>query len=57
MEKISSNSSKDDLRRAISMDEMLVLVKKHIHELYQKRNYESKSKSVARDMEILQRPN
>jgi hypothetical protein len=57
MEKISSNSSKDDLRRAISMDEMLVLVKKHIHELYQKRNYESKSKSVARDMEILQRSN
>jgi hypothetical protein len=57
MGKISSNSSKDDLRRAISMDEMLVLVKKHIHELYKNRNYERKSKSVARDMELLQRPN
>ena len=37
MEKISSNSSKDDLRRAITMDEMLVLVKKHIHELFKNR--------------------
>jgi len=57
MEKIYSNSSKEDLKRAISMDEMLVLVKQHIHELYQKRNYESKSKSVTRDMELLQRSN
>ena len=37
MEKAFSDSSKDDLRRAISMDEMLVLVKQDIHELFKNR--------------------
>ena len=37
MEKTLSDSSKDDLRRAISMDEMLVLVKQDIHEIFTNR--------------------
>lgn len=53
MEKISSNSSKDDLRRAISMDEMLVLVKQDIHELFKNRQHETNNKRFARSEELL----
>ncbi len=37
MEKAFSDSSKDDLKQAISLNEMLVLVKQDIHELFKNR--------------------
>ncbi len=38
MEKaVLNKKNNDDLRRAISMDEMLVLVKQDIHELFKNR--------------------
>ena len=57
MGKISSNSSKDDLRRAISMDEMLVLVKQDIHELFKNRKHETSNKRFARSKEVLSETN
>lgn len=51
------NDVEFDLARAVSMDEMLNMVKEHIHELYQKQNYENKSESLAGSMELLQQYN
>lgn len=52
---LNNNSVDNDLANAVSMDELLAKVKEHIHELYQKPNYENTSKSPTNSIEILQR--
>ena len=48
------NNVDNDLARAISMDEMLNMVKEDIHEIYKNQNNEIDSKNIARSKKVLQ---
>lgn len=52
---LNNNNVDNDLANAISMDELLAMVKEHIHELYQKPNNANTSKNHTSSIEVLQR--